>query len=264
MFNIARVIGNRLPIVRDSKLLKSIFYTLHPPVNVAISRAKATFVIKSRADLSNVNSNKEKARIRETLEYIDDDDVFFDIGAYRGLWTCLISSVIPDSQVIAFEPNPENYEKLKTNIKYNNQNVKTYNIALSSSNGNVKFDLDKAMSSVSLGTNNSESVQEIHTQRCDELIENENIAIPSIVKIDVEGFEMDVLKGMSDVLSDIEFIIIELHSKSMKKYDSTPESLVRLLEKKGFQVELRASDDTEVRRPNVEYENIPYLIAKNE
>lgn len=263
MFNIARVIGSRLPIVRNSKLLKSIFYTLHPPVNVSIGQANASFIIKSRPDLTNVSSDKEKPRIQEILDNIDDDDIFFDIGAYRGLWTCLIGSVLSDNQVIAFEPNPENYERLKTNISQNKQDIKTYNIALSSSDDSVKFDMDKAMSSVSPGTNNTDSVQEISSQRCDNLIQNENIATPSVVKIDVEGFEMDVLKGMSDVLSDIEYILIELHYPGMEEYNSTPESLVRLLEKKGFQVELRASDDTEIQKPNVEYKDIPYLIAKN-
>lgn len=110
------------------------------------------------------------------------------------------------SKVIAFEPMAKVFHILEENIKLNNAEVTAYNVALG--NGDVisgNFDGNMFSSGGGLSIK-SERLDDYSFERLD------------LLKIDVEGFELDVLKGAENTILKFKpKIIIETHSKELRK-----------------------------------------------
>jgi len=135
-----------------------------------------------------------------------------DIGANLGYFSILFSSIIKQGKVYSFEPEKKNFKKLIHNIKLNNySNILPYNIGLSNTKSQKKLFLTSEINEGGHHILNSNTTnrkyQIINTDKLDNIIKNKKIF--KIVKIDVEGYELKVLKGMSNVLKRTHYIIIE-------------------------------------------------------
>jgi FkbM family methyltransferase len=134
----------------------------------------------------------------------DKDDVVIDVGANMGdsaLWWWKNFG----SKVIAFEPLPYVYRILEENVKINGADVETHNIAIGDGN-QIKGDTDGNMFSI-----NGNKI--IETKRLDDF----NFENVNLLKIDVEGFECEVLKGSLKTINKFKpRIIIETHSKKLR------------------------------------------------
>ena len=132
------------------------------------------------------------------------DDVVIDIGANVGdsaLWWWIYF----DAKVISFEPLKKTFDILDENVKLNRANIEIHNSALGkgspiygdSNGGMFSFNGEKSLETV----------------RLDDL----NLKKVDIVKIDVEGFELDVIEGAMDTLTRFKpRIIIETHSSKLR------------------------------------------------
>ena len=130
---------------------------------------------------------------------------FLDVGANIGLYTWQVASIAPELKIISFEPDPHNFELLKmTNEASGLKHVELCPIALSNQSEKRVFNQDNLTSATGSlcqdhkpwieqylnGTSNKISVQ---TKTMDDLLGKNKI--PSLVKIDVEGHENEVLEG---------------------------------------------------------------------
>lgn len=98
-------------------------------------------------------------------------------------------------------------------------------------------DYDKGQSSIVERNNDHDfSVLEIMGHRIDRLVLNKEYKVPYGIKIDVEGFEIPVIKGCEGLLEDVEFFIVECPIK--KVYDTTYRfsDTVELMKEYGFEV----------------------------
>ena len=144
------------------------------------------------------------------LHSLRDSDIFVDIGANVGSYTLLAASEI-GSKTISIEPVPKTFEILEANISINKiqSKVDAFNVGLGSEKGQLKFtkSLD-TMNHVVVGE--SKNTIDVSIVTFDNLIK---IQQPTFIKIDVEGFETEVLKGMANALKDtnLKAIIIELN-----------------------------------------------------
>ena len=134
----------------------------------------------------------------------DKDDVVIDIGANVGdsaLWWWVNFG----SKVIAFEPLKKTFNILSENVELNRADIEVHNVALG--NGSPIYgDSEGTMFSI-----NGE--RSLETVRLDDL----NLKKVDIVKIDVEGFELDVIHGAFNTLSKFKpKIIIETHSSRLR------------------------------------------------
>ena len=131
----------------------------------------------------------------------------YDIGANIGVYTTALASC--GAEVYAFEPNPKNYALLKENTKGMN-NVHCYNQAVGRSIGRVRiedFDPKLVGNYGSLSTRFDQGV-EVDLTALDYL----NIPVPNLLKIDVEGRELDVLLGCEKKIAEsVPCIIYEAH-----------------------------------------------------
>lgn len=130
---------------------------------------------------------------------IKPGDHVLDIGANIGLVTLLMSKLVgKDGLVHSFEPNPQAATLLRSALAYNRiENVKLHPIALG--------DVDQTLT-LSVPTDNAGSASlvfkrptdlrhQVQVLRLDDLVHRDSMAAFSLIKIDVEGFDLEVLKG---------------------------------------------------------------------
>ena len=181
--------------------------------------------------------NIEYELIEDLLENIDSEDVFYDIGANLGLHSKFASQVC--SEVVAFEPYPPNYDRLVENLSTVPAKVETFQLALSDTEGEVQFSATDGVGQETGVIGNGELT--IDTARGDDLILENELPQPDIVKIDVEGAEGPVVSGMSDALANARRVYCEIHlsenqKTSIESYNWTPMELLKELESLGFEI----------------------------
>lgn len=152
---------------------------------------------------------------------IKPNSIVLDIGSNYGQMSILWSKVKQGVQVYSFEASSYIFTILKKNIEINNANVKAFNNIV----GNVsdklayisKSKLDKY---TSYGSNKLEFTKEkknsdkIECIKIDDIAFNQNI---SVMKIDVQGFDLHVLKGAKETIKKYEMPIIFEYDKELEK-----------------------------------------------
>jgi len=130
-----------------------------------------------------------------------------DIGANIGYYTVLMASRVgKNGRVIAFEPNPAIYNELNDNIALNGfNNVQTLHMALADTTGYSKFffpsEGQEAHGSLARNCTFAESrIESVITDRLDEVLLRLNINKVDLIKMDVEGAELLVIRGAKNVL----------------------------------------------------------------
>ncbi len=134
-------------------------------------------------------------------EHVAAGDTVYDIGANIGYVSLsLAKSVGPAGRVIAFEPVPKNVDDFRESIKINQlTNVQLLEFAASDQSGEAVIRIAESLSMASLvwHRNDPSATQlTIRTVQIDKLVESGALGYPRFVKIDVEGAEGSVLKGM--------------------------------------------------------------------
>ena len=128
------------------------------------------------------------------LHFLQPDELFLDVGANVGSYTILASKVV-GARVKAVEPIAETFDHLMDNINLNQVRsiVQAENIALGATDSflTMTADQDTTNHAVSVRDKGEDTVN-VPVKRMDDLVGDE---IPTLIKIDVEGYETEVLKG---------------------------------------------------------------------
>jgi FkbM family methyltransferase len=165
----------------------------------------ASFIVENATDVERARSlNREEVVAEWLLQDVDDDSVFWDIGAYHGHYSVLASHL--GASVTAFEPDSENRQRLQENTREINPAATPTIVpkALSRENAVIEdFGSDTAGSEAIGGGS-----QRVETRRGDDL---DGYGQPTHVKIDVEGHELAVLDGLVETLRGVDRIVIEVH-----------------------------------------------------
>jgi FkbM family methyltransferase len=146
--------------------------------------------------------------------YLKPGDVFYDIGANVGFFSAIAARLVGSSgHVYAFEPVPENVVQIRHNAKCNNfANVTVLEKAVSRSTGKAELLLAHYSGGSTLSVADRppdlKGTTTVDTIAIDDLVAESAIAPPTVVKIDVEGAEMDALQGMTQTIQDFQPIII--------------------------------------------------------
>lgn len=145
------------------------------------------------------------------LHFLRKDDLFIDIGANIGSYTILSAAHIK-ANTISIEPIPSTFSHLINNININQiqEKVQALNIALGSMSGKISF--TKSLDTMNhVAVNSDKETIEVDVLTLDEIIGEGRT--PALIKIDVEGFETEVIKGASKTLlkEELKAIIIELN-----------------------------------------------------
>lgn len=147
----------------------------------------------------------------------------YDIGAYRGGWTRLAREVFPEATFVLFEANADNAEYLSGRHLAAHRH---FTVALSAQDGEKPLFLPRAgdATGTSLYRENSPHydagnlvVRTVATARLDALVAAEKLPPADLIKIDVQGAELDVIAGAKAALSRCEALIVELSLASYNK-----------------------------------------------
>ena len=164
----------------------------------------------------------------EIMEHFNpkSGDIVVDVGAHIGLYSLIAAKRVgPGGKVIAIEPDPENFKILRKNILLNrSKNIEALECAAYSAREKLKLFLpeleqgrtifntvmqDRAKTSINF--------LEVEANTLDNILESKNITEVNWMKIDVEGAELEVLKGAVNTLSsnkDTTFVI-EIHGSEI-------------------------------------------------
>jgi len=146
----------------------------------------------------------ESRQLRWLLAHVHEDDVVLDVGAAVGTYCCLAADVA--DRVVAVEPHPEAAERLRENIRLNEQadRVTVHECALGADGGQARLESagGAANGSHRLGAGSIK----VAVRRGDDLgVE------PDVVKIDVEGHERAALAGLAASLEHVRVALVEVH-----------------------------------------------------
>ncbi len=145
-------------------------------------------------------------------------DTVFDIGAHRGFFT-LVASVLtgPRGRVIAFEPLPLNQSYLYEHLRVNRtNNVTVIEAAVADFSGTARFSdgSDYNPKCISAHLSNEGEI-EVRTLTLDEVVESGEAPSPRLMKIDVEGAEVMVLRGAHRLLERTgPTLVIDTHGRA--------------------------------------------------
>lgn len=174
-----------------------------------------------------------------------------DIGANNG-WVLLnIANIISKNKgfIYGFEPFPETYNRCVENIKRSNvKNATVFNKGCGESEGSFKMSVVTETNSgqnrivENSLVNNHHTVEVLVTTLDNQLKDVENI---DLIKIDVEGFELHVLKGAERIISKNKpFIFIEINDPLLRSNETSPWEVLNLLKNNYGYILKSASDDT--------------------
>jgi FkbM family methyltransferase len=143
--------------------------------------------------------------------------VFYDIGANVGFFTLIGAKAVgPTGQVYAFEPVPESAHVLRRNLALNGvENVCILELAVSGASGEgwMKFDADLARAALSSAA--SGGGLRVPVTSLDDAVERSGLRPPDLIKIDVEGGETGVIRGMQKILACFQPIVLcEVHRRA--------------------------------------------------
>ncbi len=161
-----------------------------------------------------------------------------DVGAFCGYYTVLASRLVgPEGHVHSFEPHPASFAYLVRNISINGcRNVIPTNVAVTAETGTGNLVLDDDADHHWLSTSAGDTGIVVRTVSLDDYFKLAGWPPIHMIKIDVEGSEISVLKGMLELnrRSRKLSVILEFDMKNLTRVGDTRESLVSTLRDLGF------------------------------
>lgn len=153
----------------------------------------------------------------------------FDVGAHIGYYTLLFSRLVgPEGRVVAFEPSPRNLPVLRWHVARNGcANVQVEAVAVSDETGAARF---AAGTGSGTGRLAESGTVEVRTIRLDDYVDAGG-PMPDVLKIDVEGAELAVLRGAVGVLRDARpAILLSTHGADVHR------ACIGLLREHGYEL----------------------------
>ena len=200
-----------------------------------------------------------KKKIKNFLKEnkIVDFSIIFDVGGHKGESISFFLKNFNVDKIISFEPSPINFEKLKINTlqfqkKYKKTQIFIENFGIGQKKEKLKLKQHSESSSSTINDFNVESNYlkrknkflnlknnffkevDISVITLDDYIKKHGIQKIDLLKIDTEGYEFDVLRGLNNKLNLVGFLMFEHHYDDMLKKKYTFQDINELLKKYNF------------------------------
>lgn len=194
----------------------------------------------------NFASGKYERPVQEALAcLVKPGAACYDVGANLGFFSILLSRLAgPTGSIYAFEPVPDNAAMIERNARLNQlENIAVLRLALSCIDGRGELMLAQHVGGAVLKTAGTPpdlvGSMMVETASLDTLVERQQIRPPNVVKIDVEGAEMEVLKGMVRVLRRCApTIVLELDDETVEECEKKVSLCRSFLHEFGYRTEL--------------------------
>lgn len=173
-----------------------------------------------------------------------DGKVVFDVGAHTGAYSLFFSRQVgPQGLVVAFEPCPRTFARLRRNVEINRiRNVRPLALALGRETGPRAIYMLPGMSSTAslapeARTRLRRRVAVVAVEPMDALCARLSLPAPDFVKIDVEGLELEVLAGADHILRECHpDLLIEIHGAGTRGRQDQADRVATLLTRLGYRL----------------------------
>ncbi|MBD2093914.1 FkbM family methyltransferase [Trichocoleus sp. FACHB-591] len=170
-----------------------------------------------------------------------------DVGANEGKFIITSLALMPEVAVYAFEPNLSLAEKLSSH-KWNSEKIKIFPVALGSKQNNLPINITKFSPAssflepsdqlaIEFPETEIDNIVIVKVDRIDDLINSLDTMHESILlKLDVQGFELEVLQGATGILDRIPIIVCEVNFAALYEKQPSLEAILSFLSKYGYQL----------------------------
>ncbi len=191
----------------------------------------------------------EKKVLEAFINILSPADIVWDIGANIGLFSIASANTVGTGGVIyAFEPEKKSFSLLKRNIALNkSDNIIPFPFALGDTNTNSmlyasdspNFGAHSFVKRTDYQLKRKGTAVPMHTG--DSLVKTGVLQIPTVIKIDVEGAEVRVIKGMQKILEDkkLRILMCEVHTNLIPLFGDSPDYIESALQNFGFSIKFR-------------------------
>lgn len=198
----------------------------------------------------------------------DSGGLFVDVGANFGWYTCLFAKIAAkEGKVIAFEPDRENRSLLLQNLECNRLSNVTINpCAVGEKEGRAHLlhapDTNPGMHSIVAmpHTKKHADSQEIRVTSLDEALNDYQGSI-RLLKIDIEGYEIDALLGASKTLARCDAVLVEYSPSFLAAAGRRPYQLIQIMQDAGFEI-YRLSEGVPVKMDAEALKEIEFEVKK--
>lgn len=211
--------------------------------------------------INNIAANIELENLIKNIKF----KTVLDIGSNKGQFILLIENFFKDVEIYSFEPIKEILEKQKIFFKFK-KNIHFFNVGLGEKTEEKNFYITKRKDSSSfLKSNINKNTdyqinenREIQIETLDNLLLNKNLKLPILAKIDVQGYELKVLKGADILLKKIKYLIVEVSEDQLYINQPISNEIINYLKERNFIV-LKENLPTKIRNSNSIQKDILFL-----
>jgi FkbM family methyltransferase len=175
----------------------------------------------------------ERDALEATLSQLRPGDTFLDVGCHCGIYSILASKIVgPTGKVISVEPHPGTLDWFKRNVQANRcSNITALNLALGDAPGRLALTFSDNGAHKQRGTDAETQVHMVDAAAGDDVVSG----MVNVIKIDVEGHEFAVLKGLHRTLSNsgCRVLCLEIHPPFLPSGVDT-RSILSFIEQRGL------------------------------
>jgi FkbM family methyltransferase len=175
-------------------------------------------------------------------------EMVFDIGAHKGDWTRQALKYYPKATYHLFEPQKQLFEHYSDLEKM--PNVHLHQLGIGENKGTSQFTYVERQDSCTFAIREKEAISKGYEQEMlqissvDHFLDENDLQVPNIIKIDAEGLDLKVLKGASSCFGKTEIFLIEC-GVGCKVFENSMSNVIQLMHEKKY----RCFEITEIIRP---------------
>ncbi len=189
----------------------------------------------------NIGASIELEELIKNLKF----NIVVDVGSNRGQFILLVDKFHSNIKVLSFEPIDELLEKQK-NFFAKRENINFFKNCVGSTNSEITLNITRKKDSSSIleieNTKNLGRHFDIIEKRIikmvtlDDALSKTNLSGSVLLKLDVQGYELEVLKGLQNLLPKIKYIITEVAENQLYKDQVTENDILNYLKERNFQI----------------------------
>lgn len=181
-------------------------------------------------------------------DFLKPGDTFVDVGANIGCVTAAGALATGHGgRVLAIEAHPRTFQYLRKTVAVNHfQNVTMLNVAVGAEKGVLRFSDEKRKDDNNCVSPDQSRGLEVPCVPLGDILQEHQIDRISLLKIDVEGFEMQVLRGAGATLDRVDCLYVEVLEHTLARFGSSSKELISFLKARGFRCFRFRNDDSNV------------------